>query len=294
MRVTAIHLTDPGCPWAYSARPYHARLRWRFGDQLAWRLVLIGLAEAPEQYEARGYTPELAVALNRLFEQRFGMPFVHVPKDRVAATSPACRAIVAAREQDPSLAEAALRALQFQHFTSDRRLDDRAALRATLATVDGLDADAILARLEDPAVLAAYEADRALARSAAGTPSDVQGRCARTDGPVRYTAPSVVFEHPDGRRFEVGGFQPFESYDTALANLEPGLDRRAEPAHPLEALGAFREGLTTAELAEVLRSDLGPRDLGGTRAALERLAAEGAVRGEPLAGDALWRATADA
>ena len=31
-------------------------LRWRFGDQIEWRLVLIGLSESAEAYEARGYT----------------------------------------------------------------------------------------------------------------------------------------------------------------------------------------------------------------------------------------------
>jgi len=55
--VTAFHFTDPGCPWAYSARPAHARLVWRFGDQIEWRLVTIGLSETTERALARGRTP---------------------------------------------------------------------------------------------------------------------------------------------------------------------------------------------------------------------------------------------
>lgn len=290
MQLTALHFTDPGCPWAYSARPYHARLCWRFGRQLDWRLVLIGLAESHELYVQRGYTPERAAQTNRRFEERFGMPFWRGLKDRVSATSPACRAIVAVREDHPELAEAAFRALQFQHFTTAGRLDDPEALRATLATIDGVDADAVIARLDDDAVVAAYEADRALARGAEGSPTHVQLRTATTDGPVRYTAPSVTFELEDGRKMEVGGFQPFESYDTALANLAPELERRLDPSDPLEALEAFPEGLTTAELAEVLRSDLGARDIPGTRAALDELVASGAVAAEPVGGDAVWRA----
>ena len=43
IRVT--HFTDPGCPWAYSAAPALAALRWRYGDQLDWDLVTIGLTE---------------------------------------------------------------------------------------------------------------------------------------------------------------------------------------------------------------------------------------------------------
>ncbi len=290
MQLEAIHFSDPGCPWAYSARPYHARLRWRFGEQVAWRLVVIGLTESHEQYVDRGYTPQWSADMNRVFGTRFGMPFSYVPKDRVSATSPACRAIVAVRRERPDLTATVFRALQFQHFVTPGRLDDPDALRATLDAIDGVDGAAIVNVLDDAAVIADYEADRALARAAEGTPSHAQRRTAATDGPVRYTAPSVVFAHPDGRTSEVGGFQPFESYDTVLANLEPGLARRADPAGPLEVLEAFPEGLTTAEVAEVLRADLAAPDRDGTRGALEDLAAAGAATAEPLADDALWHA----
>ena len=65
------HFTDPGCPWAYSARPAHARLRWRFGEQLSWRLVLIGLTESAQQYVDRGYTPEWSALGLQVFRERF-------------------------------------------------------------------------------------------------------------------------------------------------------------------------------------------------------------------------------
>ena len=44
-RITITHFSDPGCPFAYSALPALTALRWRYGDQLAWRHVLIGLTE---------------------------------------------------------------------------------------------------------------------------------------------------------------------------------------------------------------------------------------------------------
>ena len=34
---------DAGCPWGYSANPAFRVLEWRYGAQLEWRLVLIGL-----------------------------------------------------------------------------------------------------------------------------------------------------------------------------------------------------------------------------------------------------------
>jgi predicted DsbA family dithiol-disulfide isomerase len=289
--ITAIHFTDPACPWAYSARPAHARLRWRFGDQIEWQLVLIGLSESAEAYEARGYTPERLLDTQHRFSTRFGMPYSFELKPRMSATARACRAIVAARELDPALGEAALRALQLMHFTTAGLLDDDEALRTALATVPGLDADVVVSRIDDPDVVAAYEADRAHARSAEGSPTHAQDRFSTSDGPVRYTAPSVIFEHEDGRRLEVGGFQPFEAYDTALANLDVSLRRRRAPDSALEALDAFPDGLTTAELASVLRpTDLVDADFDATTAELAELAAAGAVVREPAGADAVWRA----
>ena len=289
--VTAHHFTDPACPWAYSARPAHARLAWRFGDQIEWRLVLIGLSESAEAYEARGYTPALNAMGQRTFERRFGMPFAFRVKARMAGTARACRAIVAARELAPELGEAALQALQLMHFTTPGLLDVDDDLRRALAAVDGLDAEAVVARIDDPAVVEAYERDRAYARSAEGSPTHAQGRFATTDGPVRFTAPSVIFEHADGGRQEVGGFQPFEAYDTALANLDPRLDRRPPPGSVAEALSEFPRGLSTAEVAAVMRpSDLVDADQHATAEQLAAAAGEGTVTAEPAGGDAIWRA----
>jgi 2-hydroxychromene-2-carboxylate isomerase len=288
--VTAYHHTDPGCPWAYSARPAHARLVWRFGDQIDWRLVLIGLSEDTSRYEARGYTPARMATAVANFEPRFGMPFTVKVKSRVAGTARACRAVVAARLIEPALADPALRALQLLQFADGGLLDDDDDLRTALARVDGLDAELIVSRIDDPDVVAAYERDRALARSAEGSPTHAQDRHSTSDGPVRYTAPSVVFEHADGRRVEVGGFQPFEAYDTALANLDPTLDRRPAPEDALTALGMFPHGLTTAEVASVLRrTDLVEPDRTAAQRALLALAGEGRAVAEPAGGDALWR-----
>jgi protein-disulfide isomerase-like protein with CxxC motif len=289
-RVRVLHFSDPGCPWAYSARPAHARLRWRFGDQLDWQLVLIGLSESAEAYEARGYTPSRQVDRQRIFRDRFGMPFGLRVKRRMAATSRACRAIVAVREQDPAKADAALRALQLLQFTTAHLLDDDDGLREALARVPGIDAAAAVARIDDADVVASYEADRARARTAGGSATHAQDRHSTSDGPVRYTAPSLVFEREDAARLEAGGFQPFEAYDVVLANLVPGLERRPAPATAAEALAEFPDGLTTAEVASLLRpTDLEDADRSAAEAELFALAAEGGATREPLGQDALWR-----
>ncbi len=276
--IEVTHFTDPGCPWAYSAGPALTTLRWRYGDGLRWTLVTIGLTEDRRQYADRGYTPIRATIGWRTTFERFGMPFAFTPKAGLSATAPACRAIVAVRLDVPEQEMAAFRALQFAQFTTTGVLEDPATLRAALAAVPGLDEDAIVARIEDPDVLAAYEADRARARTAAGSPTEFQGRSANTDGAVRYTAPSLVFQ-TGGRRLEAGGFQPVEAYDVVVANLDTVLARREPPADPVEVLAAFAHPLASAEVAAVMTPQLGAADLLGVETALiEAVGAGRAVR----------------
>ena len=176
--ITVRHFSDPGCPWAYSASPALATLRWRYGAQLDWKLTLIGLTERAQQYVDRGYTPQRQARGYRNFRQ-YGMPFQTQPKHHVAATSRACRAVVAARMEDPALGDAAFRALQLMQFTTPLVLDEDGDLATGLRRVPGLDAQAIVARIDDPDVVEAYEADRARARTAAGSPTEFQGKSAR-------------------------------------------------------------------------------------------------------------------
>ena len=292
MTVAVTHFTDPGCPWAYSARPALRTVEWRFGDQLDWELVVIGLTEDPKQYEERGYTPERMVSSWPVYHERFGMPFGYQVKAGVSATSRACRAVMLASEQSHELGEAALSALQFMHFTTIQMLQDPAAIAAALGEVDGLDGDAIVARLEDADVLERYEAQRTRARQAAGGATEAQGKSADSDGPVRYTAPSLIFTAPDGSSLEAGGFQTIEAYDVILANLDPTLVRRPAPESATEVFEFFGQPLTTAEIAAVMAEKMMPPNTGAVLAELQELAAEGKVVRDLLGDDALWRTAA--
>jgi 2-hydroxychromene-2-carboxylate isomerase len=291
--LSATHFTDPGCPWAYSASPALAVLRWRFGDAIEWRLATIGLTESGEQYERRGYTPARS-ARGYLRFRRYGMPFATEPRRRIPGTSRACRAIVATRLRVPSREYAVFRALQFGWFTTPLVLDEDADIAEALSRVPGLDVPAVVGAIDDPAVVEAYETDRAAARSAAGGATEAQGRAANTDGVVRFTAPSVVFETADGRRLEAGGFQPLEAYDVVIANLDPALPRRDPPPGAAEALAEFSYGLTTQEVAALLAARNEPPDRSAAEEALIDLAASGGCTRLPLADDALWVADAPA
>ncbi len=286
-RISVTLMADPACPWAYSALPAITALRWRYGDQLDWRVVTIGLAENAEHYERRGYTPAL-MSMAPLRFARFGMPFALGPRARVVGTGRACRAVVAARMHRADLAYLALRALHLAWFTTDLLLDEDDAIRVALIREPELDADAIVNRLDDPDVEAEYQRDRDEARTAAGSPSALQGRTAQTDGVERYTAPTLVFD-ADGTRLEAGGHQPLAAYDVLIANLEPGLRHEPQPDEPLAVLERFPHGLTTREVALVLADRNDEPDDRAATAALLALVAEGRATREPVGGDAVWR-----
>jgi protein-disulfide isomerase-like protein with CxxC motif len=285
--IAVIHASDPGCPWAYSAAPHHAVLHWRYGTQLDWRLALIGLSERAADYDARGYTPASG-ALGYLSFRRFGMPFDTQPRERNMATGRACRAIVAARLLDTDAELPVFRALQLARFTTTTLFDTDAGIRSALARVPQVDADAVIAGIEDPVTEAAYQADRALVRTAAASPTEFQGKAANSDGAVRYTAPSLLFEHRDGRRLEAGGFQPVEAYDVVIANLDPALERRPPGEDVLEILRAFPYALTTREVAAVMAPHLTTPDDRQAEQALIESAGSGAIRRETIGGGALW------
>jgi hypothetical protein len=184
-----------------------------------------------------------------------------------------------------------LRALQLANFNTPLLLDDDSQLEAVLETVPGLDAAAIVSRLDDPEVTEAYEHDRAEARTAAGSAAELQGKTATSDGRPRYTAPSVVFEL-EGRRLLAGGFQPIEAYDVLIANLDPGLERAAAPETPRPLLERFSEGLTTQEVAALMTEGNDTPDRAGAECALLELVAAGHAVRRPLGDDALWQAEA--
>lgn len=287
--------TDAACPWAYSANPALRVLEWRYGDQLSWRLVMIGLREEVSEVASSTYDPSRVVHGHMRFRRRYGMPFGLVPKERPAATGRGCRAIVAARLLDPGSEWRVVRALQLANFTTPLLLDDDELIRSALRTLPGIDADAIVDRLDEEDVAEAYERDRMETRTAAGTAAEAQGKTSTSDGPVRFTAPSLVFERDD-RRLVAGGWQPILAYDVIVANLDPAIRREPSPETPVPLLDRFPDGLTTAEVAALLADGPDPiADLEDAERALLELVADGEAIRVPLGQDAIWRrASSDA
>jgi 2-hydroxychromene-2-carboxylate isomerase len=143
-------------PWAYSYEPVLRALEARYGDQLVFRTVLIGLVGTVEESLARGSSAE-GRALTALRFRRYGMPITPHVRERVIASEPACLLVKATAEQGAELADALLRALRFAWYTTDLLLDEDPALAAVCASVDGLDAGAALVDRDSAVVRAAAE-----------------------------------------------------------------------------------------------------------------------------------------
>lgn len=287
-QISATLFSDPACPWGYSENPALRVIEWRYGDQLDWELVLVGLSEDTSRYAAHGYTPLRMAQGGLSFRDRYGMPFATTPKSRLSASSRACRAVIAARLSWPGSEWAVFRTLQLANFNTPLLFDEDDQLREILDGVPAIDADRVVAMIDAPEVIEAYESDKARTRTAAGSPTEFQGKAGNSDGHVRYTAPSVVFQTADGRRLEAGGFQPVEAYDVLIANLDPTLDRKAPPEDVGELLEHFELGLTSQEVAAILAQGNDRPDRVAAESALLALVAEGRAVRHPYGGDAVW------
>jgi 2-hydroxychromene-2-carboxylate isomerase len=272
--------TDPGCPWAFSAEPIRRRLSWLYGDRLEWKLRLVGLSESPADYVEKGFTPEKQSRSFAAIARDHGMPIDTSVRPRMAATVPACRAVVAARLHAPQAERPLLRRLRIRHF-SGQLLDEPETLHAAArdAGIDPADLDAWTG---EPEVEAALREDMAASRHPSSAARVLDAKLANWSGGRRYTCPSYeIARTSDGVRIAVPGFQPFAVYDVVTANLVPGVDRRDPPGSVEEVLRWTGTPLASKEVAVVC--DISVQD---AREALGHVADE-----EHVGFDGFWSLT---
>jgi predicted DsbA family dithiol-disulfide isomerase len=275
--VSITEFTDPGCPWAWSAEPFRRRLQWLYGDALDWQRRMVVLADSGDEYVAKGFTPDMMAKAFAKIARDHGMPIDTSERERMAATAPACRAVVAARLHAPQAEDALLRAFRVRNFAGEL-LDEDSTVEHAAADA-ALDADDLRAWMASEQVEQALDEDRALSREPSCAARVLDARLANWSGGKRYTCPSYEVTRPsDGVRIAVPGFQPFAAYDVVLANLVPGSDRRAAPSSVLEVLEWAGEPLATREVAVVC--DIGHDE---AREQLGRVASE-----RHLGFDGLW------
>jgi predicted DsbA family dithiol-disulfide isomerase len=271
------HFTDPACPWAFSAEPARYRLRWHYGSELEWNNVMIVLSEDPQEYARRGFTPELLAQGMTSIQRRYGMPIDPSPRERFAASAPACRAVVAARVHAPEAEEALLRAFRVQAMGG--ALLDEPAVLAAAADAAGLEVAQLEEWMRDDEVEAELRDDMRAARSPSPAALALGHKLAGPPEERRYTAPSYEICRFDGNgSLVIPGFNGVEAYEAAIANLAPELERRPKPESVEQVLEWAGEPLATAEIALLLQ-----RDADEIGEELERVA-----HALPAGADAYW------
>jgi predicted DsbA family dithiol-disulfide isomerase len=275
--VVITEYTDPACPWAFSAEPFRRRLTWLYGEQLDWDVRMVGLSEDPAAMEAKGFTPKVLSDAYKKISREHRMPIDTRERERLSASIPACRAVVAARLHAPDQMRRLLRRLRVRSFSGE--LLDAPATIDGAASDAGIDPAQLRTWMEGDDVQAALDQDMAAAREPAPAARVLDDKLANWSGGRRYTCPSYEIERQaDGVRIAIPGFQPFPVYDVVTANLLPALERRPNPESVEEVLAWTGTPLATIEIAVVC--DIAFDD---AREQLSRVAVE-----HPVGFDGFW------
>ena len=252
--IKVTHVSDPGCPWAYSAAPHHAVLQWRYGDQLGWRLALIGLAETRRLRRARLLARQRRDRLHRLPPLRHAVR--HQPRERnIGRAAPPRSSPHACSTRRPS-SRCSARSSSPASPPPRRSTPTRASAPRSPGRRRSTPTPS-LAAIDDPATESAYQEDRALVRTAAGSPTEFQGKAANTDGAVRYTAPVARLHAP--RRPHARGRRVPADRGLRRRDREPRPGPRAARARRgrlPRSSPAFPYPLTTREVAAVMAPHL--------------------------------------
>lgn len=263
MTVELRYYTDPACERSWGAEPQLRRLLWEFGDGVAARWVMAGIAR---RIEPRDHLARVAAWLETT--ALTGMPcdprlWLSNP---IASTYPACLAVVAAREQGPQAAGRYLRRLREGLFCERAKLDHLDSLIAAAGQA-GLDRERFAIDVRSNAITEAFGGDLEEVR----------------DRDPALPLPTAVLIGADGVCHEVRGPQPYEAYRSAAlaAGAEP---RAVAQPEPLEAIAHFGR-CATSELVELSGR---PRPL--VEAELWALAREWRLKPVAVLGATIWEA----
>jgi predicted DsbA family dithiol-disulfide isomerase len=271
--------TDPGCPFGFNAQRQELQLMWHYGHATEVERRMIVLSERSSSFEELGLSPELVARSRERLATLYGMPMGLEPVTRASATIDACRAYVGARTHARDRALALLRSLRRRAHSDQQPLDDLETIRAAAADA-GLATGDIESWLADGDIDAALRADMAATRDPLPEALALPHKLSRSDGRLRYSTSSAVFER-DPRRVVAAGFQPFAVYEVAMASVAPDIERRDAPETVEQIMEWAPYALATAEVAE-----LRGIEIDRAREELERAGASFT----PSANDGYWAA----
>lgn len=164
---------DFSSPYGYLASEKIDELAAKYGRDVEWRPVLLGII-----FRTTGAIPLVQLPLKGEYYRHdfarsaryMGVPYRY-PDTFPIATQNAARAFYWLQERDRRLARAFAHACFRAYFAENIDISDTAKL-TNIATSLGIEADALSAALNDPAVKARFKAemDAALARKVCGSP----------------------------------------------------------------------------------------------------------------------------
>ncbi len=205
---TLIYAHDPMCSWCWAFVPVAELLRDRLmvehGEQLQVRRLLGGLApdnDDPMPEPMQQYLQQIWASIQeRVPGTRFNFDFWTQCQPR-RSTWPACRAVIAARHQDPRYDPAMTRAIQEAYYLQARNPSEQQTLRE-LAEELGLDTARFDTDFDSPAVRSEFEHEMALVRQMGirGFPGLVLiGDGWGAEIAVNYTDAAAMFDSIDAR-----------------------------------------------------------------------------------------------
>jgi predicted DsbA family dithiol-disulfide isomerase len=253
-RLSITVFTDPSCPFGFSAAPDLLALRWLYGDQIEWQTRLVLLADERRELSALGITSQMLVDNETNLANEYGMPITPFERDFLVAAKLGDVAVKAVQLNRPELGERYLRALQVAWHTDRREIDKDETIFAVAEEI-GIDREDLKRWRDDPATLAALDADVEAARDpmlAATGPLD--HKLAGPDDQRRYTCPSLEIHSLSDPTVKLvaPGFQNHLAYDLMIANADPKIERRDYAEDPLEVLRWADWPLAAVEVGRVM------------------------------------------
>jgi predicted DsbA family dithiol-disulfide isomerase len=231
-RITVTHYTDPWSVWCWAIEPQLLRLRERHAEGVTFQTRLGAILETPVPPDF----PRMEIV--RMFHaarRQSGMPLDPeiVLKKGSGTTGRAGIAAKAAQLVEPGRFEAYLRRLRVAALVDGRDVEEL-AVQEDLAAECGIDVAAFREAIETEEATREFYSDQA------------EGRMRGVSG-----FPTVTFRNEQGLEVGVGGFQPTEAFEAALARVSGGARWVERPPPAVADLLRRRGPLATAEVAEV-------------------------------------------
>lgn len=200
MSTTLYYVHDPMCSWCWGFRPALSELLTNLPPEVEVVRLLGGLAPDSDEPMAGEMRAGLQQTWRRIQERIAGTEFNFEFWSRCVprrSTYPACRAVIAARRQDPALDKAMTYAIQRAYYQEARNPSERDTLIA-LADEIGADGGVFACVLDAPETREELSSEivRSRRMGVDGFPSLVLAR-GGTSGwrvPVEYTDPRAMLD----------------------------------------------------------------------------------------------------